>query len=299
MMLKVGKVTLKTPFCAASGCFGYGDEYRWVDLRGLGAVFSKGITLEPRAGNPPYRIAETPCGMLNSIGLENPGIEIFLHQKLPELLSLHIPIFVNIAGDTVEDYIALAQKLLPVKEKIAGIELDLSCPHVEKGLDVGLNPRKIRAVVSTIKQDTDFYVISKLTPNITDILSIAEPALQAGSDALTIANTYRGMAIHPKTRQSRLGKGFGGLSGFAIRPLTLRLVYEVYHAFQPFIFASGGIGSALDAAEYLLAGASAFQIGSALFRDPLIFPKITDEFQAYLSEMGVSNYLSLRGQVVL
>lgn len=293
------KPPIATPFTAASGCFGYGAEYGWAKLAGLGAVFSKGITLKPRRGNPANRLHETPAGMLNSIGLENPGIEGFIGKKLPELLSLNVPVFANIAGDEVDDYIELANRLLAVKDKLAGIELDLSCPNVEKGLDVGINPKKLRKTISTIKKQTPFYVVAKLTPNVTNILDIAEPALEAGADALTLTNTFCAMAIHPYTRKPRLGSVSGGLSGPAIRPVVLRMVFQVYRAFKPVIFASGGICSAQDAAEYLLAGATAFQLGSVLFRDPDAFTRVNDDFQKYLAAMKVKDYLELRGAVDL
>ncbi|MGH6830803.1 MAG: dihydroorotate dehydrogenase, partial [Methylocella sp.] len=286
-----------TPFTGASGCFGYGAEYGWADLKGLGGVFSKGITLKPRKGNPANRLHETPAGMLNSIGLENPGIDGFIEKKLPELLSLKVPIFANIAGDTVDDYIELANRLLPVKDKLAGLELDLSCPHVEKGLDVGLNPKQLHETISAIKKETPFYVVAKLTPNITNILDIAEPALDAGADALSLTNTFSAMAIHPMTKKPRLGSVSGGLSGPAIRPIVLRIVHQVYRAFKPVIFASGGICSGWDAAEFLLAGATAFQIGSVLFRDPDSFGRISAEFDKYLEMMKVKEYLELRGAV--
>lgn len=296
---RVKKPPIATPFTAASGCFGYGAEYGWAKLAGLGGVFSKGITLKPRRGNPANRLHETPAGLLNSIGLENPGLDGFLEKKLPELLTLKVPVFANLAGDRVEDYVELAKRLLPVKDKLAGIELDLSCPHVEKGLDVGLNPAKLRATITAIKKETPFYVVAKLTPNVTNILDIAEPALDAGADALTLANTFSAMAIHPYTREPRLGSVLGGLSGPAIRPIVLRMVYQVYRAFKAVIFASGGICSAMDAAEYLLAGATAFQLGSVLFRDPDSFSRVHEEFQKYLAAMKVKDYLELRGAINL
>ena len=286
----------KSPFFAASGCFGYGPEYGWLGTEGLGGVFSKGITRQPKAGNPAPRLAETPCGLLNSIGLENPGIEAFLHEYADSLLQLGVPVFVNLEGDTPEEYAFLAEQVERSGKPFAGLELNLSCPNVERGgLELGTDPRTVRQIVEEVRAITERPLIAKLTPNATSVVDLAEAALAGGADALTLCNTLLGMRIDIWSRKPSLGSGFGGLSGPAVRPVILRIVYQVWRAFQPIIFASGGITRAEDAMEYLLAGARYFQIGTALFRNPGIFAEISQNWKVLLQRLGAQNEEELLG----
>ncbi|MHA2609385.1 MAG: dihydroorotate dehydrogenase [bacterium JZ-2024 1] len=286
-----------TPFGAASGCFGYGKEYSWADLRGLGFICSKGITVEARKGNPYPRLVETACGLVNSIGLENPGIDAFLRDYLPHLLSIGVPVLVNIEAENEEGYAYLVDRLKSEKEKIAGVEVNISCPNVPRGLELGENPARVRALVERIKRIGDMYTVVKLPPMGANILDLAESSLAGGADALTIANTYPALVVDIHKKKARLGFGFGGLSGPAIKPLTQRLVFLVYRSFHPVIFASGGIVTAEDALEYLLCGATYFQIGSTLFRNPVIFPQILEEWQKILDKEGIKDPLQLRGML--
>ncbi len=286
-----------SPFGAASGCFGYGKEYAWADWKGLGFICTKGITPEPRTGNPYPRLAETACGLVNSIGLENPGIEVFLSEYLPNLLETGVPILVNIEAENEEGYEQIMQSLKTLGDKIAGVELNLSCPNVPSGLEIGENPKRIQGLVERVKKIANFYTVVKVSPMGANILEISSAALSGGANALTIGNTYPALVVDARAKKPRLGFGFGGLSGPAIKPLTQRLVYLVYQHFQPVIFASGGIMNAMDALEYLLCGASYFQIGTALFRNPMIFPQLLQEWEELLASEKVKNPEELRGKL--
>ncbi|MGH7370721.1 MAG: dihydroorotate dehydrogenase, partial [Candidatus Methylomirabilales bacterium] len=260
---------MKNPVMTASGTFGYGTEFtRFFDLNALGAIIVKTVTMHSRQGNPPPRIVETPGGMLNSIGLQNVGIDAFLRHKLPFFRSLTTPLLVNIAGKSVEEFATLAKRLTDV-EGVAGIELNISCPNVAGGLDFGTDPTLTYEVVRAVRQATSLPVIPKLSPNVADITVIARAAADAGADALSLINTIVGMAIDGRTRRPKLPGATGGLSGPAIRPIAVRMVWEVARAVKLPLIGIGGIMTGNDAIEFLLAGASAVQVGTASFLDPL------------------------------
>ncbi|MHA2647196.1 MAG: dihydroorotate dehydrogenase, partial [bacterium JZ-2024 1] len=278
------------------GCFGYGPEYEWADLTALGGIFSKGVTPKPRPGNPYPRLAETPCGLINSIGLENFGIDGFLAEKASELLNTGVPVFVNIEGDTPDDYPMLAERISRSSYRFAGIELNLSCPNVERGgMELGADPRTVRKIFEEVRRTSSLPLIAKLTPNVTSVVDLAEAALAGGADALTLTNTLLAMSIDVKTRKPRTGTPFGGLSGPAVKPIIVRIVYQVYDHLKPVIFASGGITTVTDLLEFLFAGATFFQIGTAVFRNPNIFADLWSGFNEFLAQESLSDYLDLRG----
>jgi dihydroorotate dehydrogenase (NAD+) catalytic subunit len=289
-------LSFRTPFFAASGCFGYGPEYGWTDLGALGGIFSKGITPRPRPGNPHPRLAETPCGLINSIGLENFGIDGFLTEKSADLLKVGVPVFVNIEGDTVEDYTLLADKVGRSGLPFAGLELNISCPNVERGgMELGTDPAIVRRILENVRSVTSLPLIAKLTPNATSVVDLAEAALAGGADALTLTNTLLAMSIDIKTRRPRLGTRMGGLSGPAVKPVIVRIVYQVYRHLKPVIFASGGITTVTDLLEFLFAGATFFQVGTALFRNPNVFTDLSTGLTEYLRNENIHDYLELRG----
>lgn len=266
--VKLGPLTLKNPVLTASGTCGYGEELvDWADVGALGALVCKTITRRPRSGNPSPRTCETPSGMLNAIGLQNVGIERFIEDKLPWLRQQGFALIVNIAGETVEDFAALAS-LLSKEKGINAIELNVSCPNVTHGLDFATDPNQTRAVVEAVRNVTELPVIAKLSPNVTDIRPIAQAAEQGGAHALSLTNTYVGMAIDIERRQPVISNITGGLSGPAIKPLSLLAVYRCAQTVQIPLIGIGGIRTAADAIEYFLAGASAVQVGTATFVEP-------------------------------
>ncbi len=286
---------LKNPVMTASGTCGYAEELApYADLSGLGAVVVKTITLLPRVGNPAPRIAETPSGMLNSIGLQNVGIEAFLREKLPILRRLKVPILVNIAGKSVEEYAELAKRLEGVPG-VSALELNISCPNVAGGLDYGTDPRLTREVVRAVKQVTSVPVIPKLSPNVTDITVIARAAADGGADALSLINTLLGVAIDPHSRRPKIHTVTGGLSGPAIKPIALRMVWQVAQAVPLPLIGIGGIQTGEDAVEFLLAGATAVQVGTATFVDPRAPLKVRDGIAAYCARHGVRDVRDLVG----
>lgn len=286
---------LKNPVMTASGTCGYAEELApYADLSGLGAVVVKTITLLPRVGNPAPRIAETPSGMLNSIGLQNVGIEAFLREKLPILRRLKVPILVNIAGKSVEEYAELAKRLEGVPG-VSALELNISCPNVAGGLDFGTDPRLTREVVRGVKQATGVPVIPKLSPNVTDITVIARAAADGGADALSLINTLLGVAIDPHSRRPKIHTVTGGLSGPAIKPIALRMVWQVAQAVPLPLIGIGGIQTGEDAVEFLLAGATAVQVGTATFVDPRAPLKVRDGIAAYCARHGVRDVRDLVG----
>lgn len=286
---------LKNPVMTASGTCGYAEELApYADLSGLGAVVVKTITLLPRVGNPAPRIAETPSGMLNSIGLQNVGIEAFLREKLPILRRLKVPILVNIAGKSVEEYAELAKRLEGVPG-VSALELNISCPNVAGGLDFGTDPRLTREVVRAVKQATGVPVIPKLSPNVTDITVIARAAADGGADALSLINTLLGVAIDPHSRRPKIHTVTGGLSGPAIKPIALRMVWQVAQAVPLPLIGIGGIQTGEDAVEFLLAGATAVQVGTATFVDPRAPLKVRDGIAAYCARHGVRDVRDLVG----
>lgn len=287
LKVELAGISLANPVLASSGTFGYGREMaRWFDLRRLGGIITKGTTLAPRAGNPPPRIAETPAGLLNSIGLENPGLEAVVSEEIPFLRQFGIPVIVNIAGDTVDEYAALAATLDRV-EGVSALEVNVSCPNVRAGRVLfGTDPGATAAVVEAVRRATSLPVIVKLTPNVTDVVAVARAAREAGADALSLINALKGMAIDVRRRRPVLGAVTGGLSGPAIKPVALRMVWEVAEALDVPIIGCGGIMTGRDAVEFLLAGASAVAVGSATLVDPLSAVRVVDEMAACLAEEG-------------
>ena len=293
--VEIGGIRLKNPVMTASGTFGYGTEFTpFFDLNALGAIVVKTVTMHPRQGNPPPRIVETPGGMLNSIGLQNVGIDDFHRQKLPFLRTLATPLLVNIAGKSVEEFADLAKRLSDT-EGVAGIELNISCPNVAGGLDFGTDPHLTYEVVRAVRQTTPLPVIPKLSPNVTDITVIARAAADAGANALSLINTIVAMAIDVRTRKPRLPGATGGLSGPAIRPIAVRMVWDVAQAVKLPLIGIGGIMTGEDAVEFLLAGASAVQVGTANFLDPLAPMKVLAGLEAYLVRYGLENVTPLIG----
>src|SRR5512145_1065700 len=277
LSVRLGSLELKNPLIAASGCFGYGVEYAdLVDLSELGAVAVKGLFLTEREGHPPPRIVETPSGMLNAIGLQGIGVHRFVREKLPELRDRRAIVFVNICGTTLDEYVELA-RILSDHEGVAALELNISCPNIkEGGITFGCSLTGTHAVVGAVRKVTSLPVIPKLTPNVTDVASFARAAEDAGADAVSLVNTFLAMAIDVETRRPRLSNVVGGLSGPAIRPIAVRMVYECRQAVSLPIIGMGGIASADDALEFIIAGATAVQIGTANFVDPFIWPKLIE-----------------------
>ncbi|WP_417915494.1 dihydroorotate dehydrogenase [Candidatus Electronema sp. JM] len=295
LRVQIGPLELRNPVLTASGTFGYAKEFApFVNLNRLGGIIVKGISLEPRPGNPPPRIVETACGMLNAIGLENVGVDRFISEKMPYLRTLAAPLFVNILGDSVEDYRELASRLDDVPG-ISGIEVNISCPNVKKGgVAFGSSPEMAGAVTKAVRTATKLPVIVKLSPNVSDITVMAKAVEAAGADAVSLINTLIGMAINAETRRPRLANIIGGLSGPAIKPIALRMVWQTARAVSIPVIGIGGIGTAEDAVEFLLAGASAVQVGTANFYDPSAAEKIVAGLEAYLqrhSEERISNLI--------
>ncbi len=287
LSVRIGRLTLANPVMTASGTFGYAREFAdLVNLHRLGAVAVKGISLEPRAGNPPPRVVETASGMLNAIGLENVGVDRFIAEKMPYLRSLSCKVIVNILGDSIEDYARLAEKLTGV-EGIDALEINISCPNVKKGgVAFGTVPEMAATVTRAVKQATDLPVIVKLSPNVSDIVTMARAAAEGGADGLSLINTLIGMAIDARTRRPKLANIIGGLSGPAVKPVALRMVWQVASAVSIPVIGIGGIGTAEDAIEFLLAGATAVQVGTANFYNPCATEQIIDGIAAYLREHG-------------
>ncbi|MBW1892329.1 MAG: dihydroorotate dehydrogenase [Deltaproteobacteria bacterium] len=289
---------LKNPVMTASGTFGYGEEFAdVVDLNLLGAIIVKGLSLKPSPGNKPPRVIETPCGMLNAIGLENIGIEAFIKKKIPFLKQFSTPVIVNIYGKSVEEYVLLASKINEIKE-IAGIEVNISCPNVKAGgVAFGVDPEIAYTVVKAVRTHTDKLLIVKLSPNVTDIAIIAESVEKAGADSLSLINTITGMAIDIETRTPKLANITGGLSGPAIKPVALRMVWQVAQAVDIPVIGIGGIVTAEDALEFLIAGATAVQIGTANFINPGATVDIIDGLKTYLVENGIESIDEIIGTI--
>lgn len=283
---RLGPLVLANPIVPASGTFGYGLEFTdFVDLSKLGAFCTKGLSLEPHAGNPPPRICETPAGMLNAIGLQNVGVKVFVEEKLPRLRELGATVIANVWGDAEDDYLAVVGALEGVKD-VAAVELNISCPNVEKGgMLFGNSPSATASLVSRVRAATRRTLVVKLSPNAPDLVDSARAARDAGADVLSLVNTFVGMAIDPVTARPRLWFGTGGLSGPAIKPLALRMVFQVARALPDVpIMGIGGISDLSDVLEFLAAGASAVQIGTANFRDPGICGRLVEELAAHCRE---------------
>ena len=295
---KIGKLTLKNPVMVASGTFGYAQEFKdFIDLRRLGAVVTKTITLNPRRGNPPPRTCETPAGMLNSIGLENPGLEGFIKNKLPYLFKIGIPVIVSITSeDDPREFITLARRLDKIKE-IAALELNISCPNLRKTKLISQDPKSTYEVVSKVRKATRKTLITKLTPNVTDITEISLAAEGAGSDAVSLINTLTGMSIDVETRKPKIARITAGLSGPAIRPIAVRMVWEVYQKMKIPIIGMGGIMDSNDALEFIFAGASAIAVGTANFINPKAAIEIISGLKEYLIKNKISNIKTLSGSI--
>lgn len=289
LTVQIGSLTLKNPVLTASGTFGYGQEFEpYIDLNRLGAITVKGTTLYPRMGNAVPRIAETPSGMLNAIGLQNPGVQAFLTDKLPYLRMLQTPAIVNISGDTPEQYAKVAEVLSV--EGVAALEINVSCPNVKHGgLQFGSDPQLLAEVVQAVREATEKTLIVKLSPNVTDITQLAMTAEQAGADALSLINTLTGMAIDIRRRRPLLANITGGLSGPAVKPVALRAVWQVYKAVKLPLIGMGGISCWQDAVEFMLAGASAVAVGTANFSNPMITMEIIDGMEKYLHDAGFAS----------
>ena len=295
---KLGRLKLKNPVLVASGTFGYGEEYsQFLNLNELGGLITKAVTLNPTAGNPPPRLAETPAGLLNCIGLENPGVDVFIKEKLSFLRKFNTKIIVNIAGEKKSDYIELT-KILKKKEGIDALEINVSCPNVKTGgYNLGINPKEVYSLTKSLKEITNLPLIVKLTPNVTDITETAKAAEDGGAEALSLINTLLGMAIDISTQRPKLSNITGGLSGPAIRPVAVRMVWQVAQKVKIPLIGMGGIMSSEDALEFVLAGASAIAIGTANFVDPKTPIKVIKGIKHYLKEKGIDNFQDLIGKI--
>jgi dihydroorotate dehydrogenase (NAD+) catalytic subunit len=283
---------LRTPVMVASGTFGYGFDAPQVDRAALGAIVSKGTTLRPREGNAPVRIAETPSGMLNAIGLHNPGVEHVARVYAPQWASWDLPVIVNVAGDSVEDYVAVARRLDGVAG-IAGLELNISCPNVHRGMQFGVDPGLAAEVTQAVRAATQLPLVVKLTPNVTDIVAVARAVEDAGADAVSAINTYLGMAIDVRRRRPVLSREAGGLSGPAIKPLALHAVWQVAAEVRIPVIGIGGIMTAGDALEFLLAGAAAVQLGTVNYVRPQAAREVHDGIAGYMREHGLADLRAL------
>ena len=296
LKVKLDAIELQNPVMSASGTFGYAREFEGlVDLNRLGAIIVKGLSLEPTKGNPPPRIVETPCGMLNAIGLENVGIDVFEKQKLPFLQTLYPPIFANIYGTSIEEYAELAARVDEL-EAISGVEVNISCPNVKAGgIAFGVDPDSAFSVVKAVRKKTRKHLIVKLSPNVTDITIIARSAEEAGADSLSLINTITGMAIDIETRHPKIANITGGLSGPAIKPVALRMVWQVAQAVKIPVIGIGGIMTAEDALEFLIAGATAVQIGTANFINPQATMDIIDGIENFLAQRKIARVADITG----
>ncbi|MCA9217601.1 MAG: dihydroorotate dehydrogenase [Planctomycetales bacterium] len=297
LSVTIGRLTLPNPILVASGTFGYAREMaRLVDLSRLGGVVPKTVTREPRPGNAPWRTLETAAGMLNSIGLDNDGIDAFLQHHLPYLQTIGCPTIVSIAGRGVDDFEQMAAQL-DSSNGVGAIELNVSCPNVSGGVDFGTDPEMCREVVNRVCSATDLPILAKLTPNVTRVAEIAQAAADGGAHGLSVINTVLGMAVDWRRKRPLLGNGMGGLSGPAIKPIALRCVYQVAQAVDIPIIGIGGIATIDDVMEFLVAGASAVQIGTANFYDPTATMKILDVLPSALQDGGYSSVNDVVGQI--
>jgi dihydroorotate dehydrogenase (NAD+) catalytic subunit len=295
LSVSLGRLRLKNPILVASGTFGYAREMAGVvDFGQLGGVIPKTVTRHPRAGNAPPRTVETASGMLNAIGLDNDGIEHFLHHHLPYLRTLPTAVIANIAGENEDDFVDMAA-LLGREEGLAGLELNLSCPNVAGGIDFAIDPEVTRRVVERVRGVCPLPIVAKLTPNVTNIVPIARAAAEAGADALSLVNTFVGMAIDWRRRRPILGNVTGGLSGPAIKPLALRLVWQVARQVRVPIIGIGGIATVDDVMEFLVAGASAVQLGTVNFYDPTASARIVGQLPEALAQLGVGSMHEVSG----
>ena len=299
--VEVGKIRMKNPVMTASGTFGYGEEFSpFIDLNKLGAMVLKGITLKPKMGNSLPRIIETPSGILNSVGLQNVGVEILIKEKLPYLQKFNTPVIINFSGDTVGECVKLAGKLGEVSAEtgIAGLEVNISCPNVKKGgMEWGTDPQSTYRLINEIRKVTNLPLIVKLSPNVTDIRIFAKEAEEAGADAISLINTVVGMAIDIKSRRPMLANIKGGLSGPAFKPLALWLVWQVFQTVDIPIIGMGGIMDAQDAIEFIIAGATSVSIGTASFVNPHVTIDIIEGIEKYLIDNEIKDINELVGSL--
>lgn len=290
-MIKIGNLALRNPVLTASGTFGYGTEYAdFVDFNRLGGIIVKGTTLHHREGNPYPRMAETPSGVLNCVGLQNKGIDHFVSHIWPNIQSLPTNVIVNVSGSTIDDYVAVAEKI-DALDGVPAIELNISCPNVKQGgMAFGVTPEGASSVVKAVRAAYHKTLIVKLSPNVTDIVSIARAVEEAGADSVSLINTLLGMAIDAERRRPVLSTITGGLSGPAVKPVALRMVWQVAHAVSIPVVGLGGIMNGRDAIEFLLAGAKAVEVGTANFVDPSVTMRIVDEMEDYLRRHGMTSW---------
>jgi len=298
LSVNIGSLQLRNPFIAASGCFGYGVEYAdSLDLSSLGGVAVKGLFLAEREGHPPPRIVETPAGMLNAIGLQGIGVHRFVAEKLPELRQLGATTIVNICGSTIDEYCEVA-RVLSDAEGVGAIELNISCPNIkEGGIQFGCSLTGTYDVVSAVRKVTTLPLIPKLTPNVTDVASFARASEEGGADAISLVNTFLAMAIDVETRTPKLSNVLGGLSGPAIRPIAVRMVWECHQAVRLPILGMGGIASIADALEFIIAGASAVQVGTANFVDPFLWRSLVTGLDDYMTRHRIARVADLVGSL--
>ncbi|MCI6563423.1 MAG: dihydroorotate dehydrogenase [Bacteroidales bacterium] len=296
LSVEIGKLKLKNPIMTASGTFGYGEEFAdFIDLNHLGGIIVKGTTLHHREGNPYPRMAETPSGMLNAVGLQNKGVDYFIEHIYPRIKDLDTRVIVNVSGSCIDDYVAVCEKLSPL-DKVAAVEINISCPNVKQGgMGFGTTCSGAESVTSAVRKAYDGTMIVKLTPNVTDITEIARAVEAAGADAVSLTNTFLGMAIDVEKRKPMLSTITGGLSGPCIRPIAVRMVWQVANAVKVPVVGLGGIASGRDAIEFLLAGATAVQIGTANFVDPQVTVKAIDYIEDYLKRHQITSVRELIG----
>jgi len=297
--VNVAGIRMKNPVMVASGTFGYGSEYvDFIDLNRLGAIVVKGVTSEPWPGNPMQRIIETPSGMLNAIGLQNVGVNCFIAKKLPYLREFDVPVIVNICGKRLAEYLEVTEKL-DAEEDVAALELNISCPNLDSGgMSFGVDPELASQLVKSVRKKTARPLLVKLSPNVTDITVIARAIEDAGADGLSVVNTLLGMAIDVQTRRPKLANVTGGLSGPAIRPVALRMVWQVYNTVKIPIVGMGGIMTGDDAIEFLIAGASAVAVGTANFVNPCAALDVTNGIREYIQQQKVDSIKELVGSLV-
>ncbi|MBP1696498.1 MAG: pyrD [Deltaproteobacteria bacterium] len=298
LTVRIGKIILKNPIVVSSGTFGFGEEFEsFFDLNRLGALIPKGISLKPMTGNPPPRIFETEGGVLNSIGLQNPGFPDFIKNKLPYYKDLKTHLIINFFGNTQKEYVELAKRFNGVAG-VSGLEMNISCPNVKRGgIVFGTNPQMAYRLVQAVRKATALTLIVKLSPNVTDIGSMAKSAEEGGADAVSLVNTFRAMAVNIHTKKPELGNTIGGLSGPAIKPIALRMVWEVSRAVSIPIIGMGGIMNAQDAIEFILVGASAIQIGTANLINPKISKEVLQGIKKYLAQNKIDRIQKLVGSV--
>lgn len=296
LSVNIGKLKLKNPVLTASGTFGYGEEYSdFVDLNRLGGFIVKGTTLNHREGNPYPRMVETPSGMLNAVGLQNKGVDYFINEIYPRIKDVDSQVIVNVSGACLEDYVKVCEKLAPL-DRIEAVEINISCPNVKQGgMAFGTTCAGAESVTKAIREAYDKTMIVKLSPNVTDIAEIARAVEAAGADAVSLTNTFLGMAINVETQRPYLSTITGGLSGACIRPIAVRMVWQVANAVKIPVVGLGGIMNGRDAMEFMLAGATAIQVGTANFVDPAVTVKIVDYIEEYMKRHGIEKVTDLIG----